>query len=128
MTLPLESNKGSIKKGVIVISLLLTVVGVFEFLPVVIFAVQPETLKWQRALRTVVAVILGYAAINLGAHLGMEIKNAPFQGEVAVYVNNLLVTSEADKFKLECFDIADGAKYVFALLFGWVPALVYTGW
>lgn len=97
-------------------------------IPVTVFSMGPGAPKWQRALRTLVAISLGYVAINMVAHLGMEIRNAPFHGEGIAYFNNVLITSEADKFKHECFDIADGAKYIFAFMFGWGPAAVYTGW
>lgn len=58
----------------------------------------------------------------------MDIRNAPFQNGGISEIDGVRVTSDEDAFKFHCFDIADGAKYTFAFLFGWLPALVYAGW
>ena len=96
--------------------------------PVIVFSLKPDTSKWARAFRTLIAIGLGYIVVNLGTHAAMEIRNAPFHGEGITHVNGVMVSSEIDAKKFECFDSADGAKFVFALFFGWVYALIYTGW
>ena len=96
--------------------------------PIIVFSVKPDAKVWQRASRTIFTIGISYIVINLATHLGMEIRNAPFHGEGVHYVNGILMTSEADKFKLHCFDIADVGKYVGALLFGWVYVCIYYGW
>ncbi len=96
--------------------------------PIIIFSIRPETLVWKRALYSFISIGMGYIVINLSTHMAMDIRNAPFHGEGIVYFNGVLETSEADVVKHNCFDIADGGKYVGAILFGWIYALIYTGW
>lgn len=96
--------------------------------PVVVFSTRPSTPVWQRAFRTIFIIAISYVVINLGTHLAMDIRNAPFHGDGIAHFNGVRITSEEDEFKFHCYDIADGAKYAFALLFGWLPALIYTGW
>lgn len=96
--------------------------------PVVVFSVRPTAPAWQRAARTIFIIAMSYVVINFGTHLAMDIKNAPFHGDGIVHFNGIRVSSEKDEFKLHCYDIADGAKFVFSLLFGWLFAVIYTGW
>ena len=98
------------------------------FTPIVVFSATPNSPKWYRASRTIFAIGVSYVFVNLATHLGIEIRNAPFHGEGIAYFNGERITSEADEFKFHCFDIADGARYVGALLFGWVYAVIYHGW
>lgn len=96
--------------------------------PIILFSLGPRAPAWHRAFRILFSIGLGYVVINLGTHAAIEIRNAPFHGEGVVYSDGILITSEADKAKLKCFDFADGANFLFALWFGWIYALVYTGW
>lgn len=90
--------------------------------PVVVFSVKPDAPIWQRAGRTIFIIALSHIIINLGTHLAMDIKNAPFRGL------GMSDFSEKDNFKFHCIDIADGAKYSSALFFAWVYAVIYSGW
>lgn len=89
--------------------------------PVIVFSVLPSAPAWQRAGRLLFLIALSHVVINLGMYLAMEIKNAPFRD---IGMSNL---NEMDSFKFSCIDIADGAKYSFALYFAWTYAVVYAG-
>lgn len=91
--------------------------------PFLVFSVWPDAPRWLRGVRMLGVIVLGYVLVNLGTHLSMEIRNAPFLGR-GVFDNS----SERDKLLFSCFDVGDGAKFVFALFFGWIYAAVYAGW
>lgn len=91
------------------------------FTPAVTFSVKPNAPAWQRAFRTVLIIVASYVVINLSAPLITEIRNAPFQTSEITSTSN-----DIERFKFGCIDTADA--YVFALLFGWIPASVYAGW
>lgn len=96
--------------------------------PIIVFSVKPGTPAWQKICCTLLAIALSYIAINLATHLGMELWNAPFHHQEIIHSNGVLQSSQEEVFKYECFNSADGARYAFAFLFGWVPALIYHGW
>ena len=91
--------------------------------PIIVFSVKPSTQRWQRTIRTVIAVGFCYAIMNLALHLMWDIRNGPF-------VVNLDpdIPDQKTWNMVECANIADGASLVFTLLFGWVYASIYTGW
>lgn len=94
----------------------------FASLPLVVFALQPNAPVWQRMMRPIIAVGLGYATIFLGVDLELVIREAPF------YTSEIRPDSSyIEKFKYSCNDIGD-TQVAAAFLLGWLPALVYTGW
>ena len=91
--------------------------------PVITFSVKPSASVWQRAVRTILIIIVSYFAINLRTPLSVDIRNAPF------WTSEITSTStEIERFKFGCYDTTDGPNYVFAAFFGWLPAAVYAGW
>lgn len=90
--------------------------------PVIVFSTQPLASVWVRAGRVLFAIALAHIVVNLGAHLAMDIRNAPFRSI------DMSGFGDIDNFKRRCIDIADGAKLSGALFFGWVYGVFYTGW
>lgn len=92
--------------------------------PVIVFSVKPTTPRWQRAMRTVVAIGFCYGIMNLALHLMWDIRNDPF----IVNAHPDFLNMNLKTWDMKCANIADGASLVFTLLFGWIYASVYTGW
>lgn len=92
-------------------------------MPVIVFSVKPTTPRWQRAMRTVVAIGFCYGIMNLALHLMWDIRNGPFW-----VVGAYPWQKSWDDPGTKCANIADGASLVFTLLFGWIYASIYTGW
>lgn len=91
------------------------------FTPLVCFSLTPVAPAWQRGLRTVVIVSVSYIVLNLYTHNFFDIQNAPFQtAEVSS------ASSDIEKFKVDCYNIADGASFIFSLVFGWIYAIIYA--
>lgn len=91
--------------------------------PVIVFSVKPTTPRWQRSVRTVVAIGFCYGIMNLALRFMWDIKNGPFG------VNNDYPWQKSwDDSGVKCANIADGASLVFTLFFGWIYAMIYTGW
>lgn len=90
--------------------------------PLIVFSVKPATPRWQRALRTVIAIGFCYVAMNFALNLMWDIGNGPF------------VVSSDPNFPWQktwdipdCANVADGASIVFMVFFGWIYAVIYTG-
>ena len=93
--------------------------------PIIILSFAQNVSTWMKFGRIIFMIALSYSVLNLTAHWWMMIKNAPFHGEGIGYVDDVLVTSQADVFKHNCFDIKD--SFLSAMLFGWIPASLYVG-
>jgi hypothetical protein len=91
--------------------------------PVIVFSVKPATPRWQRTIRTVVAIGFCYGIMNLALHLMWDIRNGPF----SVYSDYPWQKSWDDP-GTKCANIADGASIIFTAFFGWIYAIIYTGW
>ena len=91
--------------------------------PLIVFSVKPHAPKWQRALRTLISIGIGYGLANFGLHLNSEIRNGPF------VVNNDYPWQRIwDEYGSQCANIGGGLSLVFTLLIGgWVYASIYTG-
>ena len=89
--------------------------------PVIVFSVGPEALKWIRAFRTTLAIGISYILILLSIFLDMKIDDGP----TVVSDGNFSLYHESVS---DCFNVGSGAKIAFALTFGWAYAAVYTGW
>ncbi|AGH97843.1 hypothetical protein [Micavibrio aeruginosavorus] len=92
-------------------------------IPLLVFSIKPDASKWLRASRTVAAVILGYVVMNLAIQLFWDIGNGPF-----VVDGNPNTPWQKTWDIPNCADIADGASIVSTLFFGWLYAIIYTGW
>ena len=90
--------------------------------PLIVFSFKAEISVWKKTLYFIIAITTSYIVLNLSTHLGMEIRNAPFHTDMITSTS-----SDFDKARFNCFDIADGGKYAFALFFGWIPASIYVG-
>ena len=92
-------------------------------IPVVItFSINGKSSVSQKIIRLLLIIILCHVMIHFGAQLATDIRNAPFHTS-EIHDDS----SKIEKFKLNCFDIADGARHVVALYFGWVYAIFYAG-
>lgn len=96
--------------------------------PLVVFVTKPAAPQWLRSLRSVVIIALSSGTVILAVPEAFEVVNAPFYGDGIWHTNGVLSSSEADVFKSRCFNASDSGPLAFSLLFGWIPALVYTGW
>lgn len=95
----------------------------FLTVPLIMFSVTPQSPQWQRIIRTLGAVLLCYGAMNLAIHLTWDIRNGPF----IVNANSGVPWQKSWDIP-GCANIADGASMVFTLMFGWLYAIIYTGW
>lgn len=91
--------------------------------PVIVFSVKPATPRWQRTIRTFVAIGFCYGVMNLALHLMWDIRNGSF----SVYSDYPWQKSWDDP-GTKCANIADGASLVFTAFLGWIYAAIYTGW
>jgi hypothetical protein len=91
--------------------------------PVISFSVQPDAPAWQRILRTVLIIALSYAVIILAGYMETDARNAPFFDGF-----DSSDATTRDRFKIYCLDVGADTNYVFASIFGWLPALIYAGW
>ena len=90
--------------------------------PVFVFSVKPNAPKWQRAVRSLIAIAFCYGVMNLALHLMWDIRNGPF------IVNDDPNFPDQKTWDIPgCTNIADGASLVFALFLGWIPASLYVG-
>lgn len=89
--------------------------------PVLSFSVKPNATAWQRGLRTLVTIALGYWFVNLAMNLGHEIRNGPFM----VYSD---VPFQKTMNMLHCNGGSGGGARSFTTLFGWIFAFLYAGW
>lgn len=86
----------------------------------IIFTSKPNEYWWLRALRMLLAVIIGYISIIITVVFKFYIMNAPF---------NLLMTSNSNSIniaKSECMNIADGGQLVAVLFLGWTVSVIYA--
>lgn len=90
------------------------------FTPAFIFLFPPQSSVWKRGARTVLAVVLCYAFMNLAVHLQWDIRNAPFKQDPFHSISE-------GGWRLDCLNIEDGFSLGFALVSGWIPACVYAG-
>lgn len=90
------------------------------FTPAFIFLFSPQSSAWKRGARTVFAVTLCYAFMNLAVYLQWDIRNAPFKQDP------FYSTSESG-WRMDCLNIEDGFSLGFAIVSGWIPACVYAG-
>lgn len=92
--------------------------------PLIVFSVKPDVPKWQRAVRTLTSIGVGYGLANLGLHLNSAIRNGPF------VVNNDYPWQRIwDDYGGQCANIGGDASLVFTLYVGgWIYASIYTGW
>ncbi|MFP4097880.1 MAG: hypothetical protein ACLFU1_03740 [Alphaproteobacteria bacterium] len=92
--------------------------------PLIVFSVKPDSPKWQRAVRTLTSIGVGYGLANLGLHLNSAIRNGPF------VVNNDYPWQRIwDDYGGQCANIGGDASLVFTLYVGgWIYASIYTGW
>jgi hypothetical protein len=91
--------------------------------PIFVFSVKPSAPKWQRAVRSLIAIAFCYGAINMAVHLMWDIRNGPFW-----VVDGYPWQKSWDDLGTKCANFGDGASIVFALMFGWLYATIYTGW
>jgi hypothetical protein len=91
--------------------------------PVIIFSVKPSAPTWQKSLRTIIAIVFCYGVMNLALHLMWDIRNGPF----VVHTDPNFPWQKTWDMA-GCANIADGASLIFTLMFGWIYAIIYTGW
>lgn len=89
--------------------------------PVLIFSIKPDAARVQKATVVLVSIGLCYLLMNLSVHLFWDIRNGPF------VVSPDPTFPSQKTWDMQCADIGDGASLTFALLFGWIPAGLYTG-
>ena len=89
------------------------------FVPTIIFSISPKSPKWLLSFRTIFAVLVCYGLMFLAVINQWDIRNVPFMW-------NSYPEGSANGFRNECVNIADGFSLIFSIMFGWVPACVYT--
>ncbi len=89
--------------------------------PLLIFSIKPNASKLQKWITVLVSAGLCYLFMNFSIHLFWDIRNGPF------IVSPDLNAVWQKTWDMECADIGDGASLVFTLIFGWIPASIYTG-
>lgn len=95
----------------------------FLAVPLFIFSAKPQSPQWQRMGRTLGAVLLCYGAMNLAIHLMWDIRSGPFM------VSSNLNTPWQKSWDVPgCIGPGMGANLIFTLYFGWIYAVLYTGW
>lgn len=87
--------------------------------PALVFSVSPGAPSWLRGGRVIFAALACYGLMNLAVHLQWDIRNAPFRG-------HSYPPGTENGYRMDCHNIADGFSLVFALMYGWIPACVYT--
>lgn len=95
----------------------------FLTVPLVVFSVKPQSPQWQRITRTLVAILFCYGVMNLAIHLMRDIRNKPFTVD-----SNPNTPWQKSWDMPDCANIGDGANLIFTLMFGWLYAIIYTGW
>lgn len=88
--------------------------------PLLVFSVKPDAPKWQRALRTIMAVGFCYGLMNLAMHLSWDLSNELFRQ--APYNPD-----PANGWRMDCHKYGTGFSYILAIGFAWIPAALYTG-
>jgi hypothetical protein len=91
--------------------------------PIIVFSVTPQSSRGLRAVRTLLAIIVCYSVMNLALHLMWNIRNGPF-----VVRSNYPWQASWDNPGVQCIGTGIGANLVFTIFFGWIFAVIYTGW
>ncbi len=84
--------------------------------PVLVFSVGSDAKTRHQIFRTVLAVCLCYWAMDLAQQLMWDIRNGIFSDKIL-----------PNSFVVECVNSADGASLLYTRIFGWLYAIVYTG-
>lgn len=95
--------------------------------PLILFSIEPCVNRTYKAIWAVLVTILSYGTIVLATSEAYEIINLPFLGEGII---NDSTTNEVKRYALERNCYNDGGGIVLSLIavFGWIPAIIYTGW
>lgn len=89
--------------------------------PLLMFPLRPDAPVFQKAVAVFASIGLCYLLMTLSLHLFWDIRNGPF-----------VASPDPDvpwqkTWDMPCADIGDSASLSFVLLFGWIPAALYTG-
>ena len=95
----------------------------FLALPILVFIAPPSARKKRRALVLLGAIFLGYLCINASLQNGRNLVREAYDACQSQFPDGAI------QHYPECgeINIADGASYAFAILFGWIPAAAYVG-
>lgn len=96
----------------------------FTILPALIFSAKPHHSVKRRSTRIIIAIILGYIALNLSLHTSRTITWNTYERCQSQFSDGAI------QHHKECgeMNIADGASYAFAMFLGWIPSIMFVGW
>jgi len=83
--------------------------------------INPAAPQPLRIIKVIAAIFIFYILLNLSNHLSWDIRNAQIMSHEDP-------RHPGSGYRMDCIDTGDGASLAFALLFGWIPGLIYVGW